>query len=286
MANGITFSGLGSGLDTQSIISQLTDIEKRPITLNTAKQTGLNGQKEVFRGINTGLLSLKGTVDKLADEKLFSIVKAQSSDADRLGVKATTQAASGTFNVEVMALAQARSLSSRSFSSLSAGLGLSGEFVVNGKSIQVKAVDDLTDIREAINEALRLEMRRDPSIFLMGEEVAGAPGRAHLGFVDAWGGPFRTTQGLIQEFGEARVRDTPISEAGFIGAAVGAAAVGMRPVAELMFSDFVGVCFDQLINNAAKMRYMYGGKVKVPLTLLTRIGAGVGFLLGLVLGRR
>ena len=153
MANGITFSGLGSGLDTQSIITQLTDLEKRPITLNTAKQAGLNGQKEVFRSINAGLLSLKGTVEKLADDKLFSIVKAQSSDTGRLGVTATTQAASGTFNVEVMALAQARSLSSRSFSSLSSGLGLSGEFVVNGKSIQVKAIDDLTDIRQAINEA-------------------------------------------------------------------------------------------------------------------------------------
>ena len=130
--------------------------------------------------------------------------------------------------------------------------------------------------REAINEALRQEMRRDPTIFVMGEEVAGAPGRAHLGFVDAWGGAFRTTRGLIQEFGEERVRDTPISEAGFIGAAFGAASVGMRPVVELMFVDFVGVCFDQLLNNAAKMRYMYGGKVKVPVTVLTRIGAGLG----------
>ncbi len=130
--------------------------------------------------------------------------------------------------------------------------------------------------REAINEAIHQEMERDPTIIVMGEEVAGAPGRAKQGFIDAWGGPFRTTRGLIQKFGEERVRDTPISEAGFIGAAIGAASTGLRPIAELMFSDFVGVCLDQLLNNAAKMRYMYGGQVKVPFTLLTRIGAGVG----------
>lgn len=153
MPQGITFSGLGSGLDTDTIIKQLTDIERRPIQLNKAKQDRLNQQKEIFRTINTGLLSLKGTVEKLAEEKLFSIVKAQSGDADRIGVEATTEAAAGTFNVEVLALAQARSLSSRSFAGLSTGLGLSGEFVVNGKSIEVKAEDDLTDIRQAVNEA-------------------------------------------------------------------------------------------------------------------------------------
>ncbi|MCC7260908.1 MAG: flagellar filament capping protein FliD [Candidatus Latescibacteria bacterium] len=153
MANGITFSGLGSGLDTESIIKQLTDIERRPIQLNASKQSKLQEQKEIFRGINTGLLSLKSTVDKLADGKLFSIVKAQSSDTERVGVQATTDAAAGTFNVEVLALAQARSLSSRSFGSLSSGLGLSGEFVINGKSIAIAAEDDLTDVRQAINEA-------------------------------------------------------------------------------------------------------------------------------------
>jgi len=153
MTSGITFSGLGSGLDTDTIIKQLTEIERRPIQLNTVKQTKLNEQKEVFRNINSGLLSLKGTVDKLADGKLFSIVKAQSSDTDRVGVQATVDAAAGTLNVEVLALAQARSLSSRSFASLSTGLGLSGEFVINGKSIAVKVEDDLTDVRQAINEA-------------------------------------------------------------------------------------------------------------------------------------
>ena len=128
--------------------------------------------------------------------------------------------------------------------------------------------------REAINEALHQEMERDETIIIMGEEVAGAPGKADQGFIDAWGGPFRTTVGLIQKFSDRRVLDTPLSEAGFIGAAMGAASTGLRPIAELMFVDFAGVCLDQILNNAAKMRYMYGGQVKVPVTLLTRIGAG------------
>ena len=110
----------------------------------------------------------------------------------------------------------------------------------------------------------------------MGEEIAGGAGREHLGIVDAWGGPFRTTVGLIQKFGSQRVRDTPLSEAAFVGAAIGAASTGLRTIAELMFVDFIGVCLDQILNNAAKMRYMYGGQVKVPFTLLTRIGAGTG----------
>ena len=95
--------------------------------------------------------------------------------------------------------------------------------------------------RDAINEALQQEMERNPDITLMGEDIAGAAGRADQGFVDAWGGPFRTTQGLIQQFGEERVRDTPISEAAFIGTAIGAAAAGVRTVAELMYFDFIGV---------------------------------------------
>ena len=130
--------------------------------------------------------------------------------------------------------------------------------------------------REAINEALRQEMERDETVIIMGEEIAGGAGREHLGIVDAWGGPFRTTVGLIQQFGNERVLDTPLSEAAFVGAAIGAASTGMRAVAELMFVDFVGVCMDQLLNNAAKMRYMFGGQVKVPFVLLTRIGAGFG----------
>ena len=130
--------------------------------------------------------------------------------------------------------------------------------------------------REAINEALAQEMRRDETVIIMGEEIAGGAGREHLGIVDAWGGAFRTTRGLIQEFGNERVLDTPLSEAAFVGTAIGAASTGMRAVAELMFVDFVGVCMDQLLNNAAKMRYMFGGQVKVPFVMLTRIGAGFG----------
>ncbi len=129
---------------------------------------------------------------------------------------------------------------------------------------------------QAVNEAIRTAMREDPAVILLGEDVAGAAGKADQGFVDAWGGPFATTRGLVLEFGTERVRDTPITEAGFIGAAVGAAATGMRPIAELMFIDFLGTCLDQIINNASKMRYMFGGQVKLPLTIITRTGAGTG----------
>ena len=125
---------------------------------------------------------------------------------------------------------------------------------------------------QAVNEALRQEMERDDTVFIMGEDVAGGAGRAD--FEDAWGGPFRLTKGLIGEFGPERVRDTPISEAGFIGAGVGAAATGLRPIVDLMFVGFFGVCGDQIMNNAAKMHYMFGGKVRVPLTIMTSIGAG------------
>jgi pyruvate dehydrogenase E1 component beta subunit len=127
--------------------------------------------------------------------------------------------------------------------------------------------------REAINEALRLEMRRDPRVIIMGEDVAGGMGAA--GEQDAWGGVLGVTKGLISEFGPERVRDTPISESAFIGAAVGAAATGLRPVAELMFIDFVGVCLDQILNQAAKLRYMFGGKATIPLVIRTMYGAGL-----------
>lgn len=125
---------------------------------------------------------------------------------------------------------------------------------------------------QAFNEALADEMRRDSSVIVMGEDVAGAGGRK--GFEDAWGGVMRLTKGLYPEFGPNRVRDTPISEAGFIGAGVGAAATGMRPVVELMYVGFFGVCADQITNNAAKMHYMFGGKVKIPLTIFAGTGAG------------
>src|SRR6266576_845197 len=104
---------------------------------------------------------------------------------------------------------------------------------------------------QAINEAIRQEMRRDPTIIVMGEDVAGGAGRAHLGIIDAWGGPLRATRGLITEFGPERVIDTPIAEMGFVGAAVGAAMTGLRPIVEVMFVDLIGVCYDQIINQAA-----------------------------------
>src|SRR5213083_3281908 len=129
---------------------------------------------------------------------------------------------------------------------------------------------------EAINEAIRLEMRRDPRVVLMGEDVAGRANIDHLQDDEAWGGVLGVTKGLVQRFGRDRVLDTPITESGFIGAAVGAAATGMRPVAELMFVDFFGVCMDQIFDQGAKLRYMFGGKAKCPLVIRTMIGAGLG----------
>ena len=131
--------------------------------------------------------------------------------------------------------------------------------------------------REAINEAIRLEMRRDPTVILMGEDVAGGATVPHIEAAgeDAWGGPMGVTKGLVKEFGRKRVLDTPISESAFIGAAVGAAATGLRPIAEMMFVDFFGVCMDQIYNQGAKMRYMFGGKAQVPMVILSMIGAGL-----------
>ena len=126
--------------------------------------------------------------------------------------------------------------------------------------------------RQAINEALAQEMRRDPTVIFMGEDNVGGMGAP--GEDDAWGGVLGVTKGLVQEFGRERCRDTPISESAFIGAAVGAAATGLRPVAELMFVDFMGVCFDQIYNQAAKFRYMFGGKAVTPVVIRTMYGAG------------
>ncbi|MCH8183786.1 MAG: alpha-ketoacid dehydrogenase subunit beta [Proteobacteria bacterium] len=128
-------------------------------------------------------------------------------------------------------------------------------------------------IRQAINEALALEMRRDARVVVMGEDISGGMGAP--GEQDAWGGPLGVTKGLMPEFGRERVLDTPISESAFIGAAAGAAATGLRPVAELMFVDFMGVCFDQIFNQAAKFRYMFGGKAVTPLVVRTMYGAGL-----------
>src|SRR4249919_2953696 len=125
--------------------------------------------------------------------------------------------------------------------------------------------------REAINEALAQEMERDESVIVMGEDNAGGEGSP--GEMDAWGGVLGVTKGLYHKF-PGRVLDTPISESAFIGAAIGAATAGMRPVAELMFVDFMGVCFDQIFNQAAKFRYMFGGKAVTPMVIRTMYGAG------------
>jgi pyruvate dehydrogenase E1 component beta subunit len=126
----------------------------------------------------------------------------------------------------------------------------------------------------AINEAIAIAMRSDPNVILMGEDVAGGGNRDKEG-TEEMGGVLGTTRGLVGEFGMNRVRDTPIAEMGLIGTAVGAAATGLRPIAELMFMDFLGTCLDPLLNQAAKLRYMFGGKVKVPLTVRTVSGAGM-----------
>src|SRR6266487_4307285 len=129
---------------------------------------------------------------------------------------------------------------------------------------------------QAINEAIRMEMRHNPRVILMGVDVAGGATVDHLQDDEAWGGVLGVTKGLVQEFGRDRVLDTPITEAGYIGAAVGAAATGMRPIAELMFVDFFGVCWDQIFDQGAKLRYMFGGKASCPLVIRTMIGAGMG----------
>ncbi|HXH03843.1 MAG TPA: alpha-ketoacid dehydrogenase subunit beta [Candidatus Competibacteraceae bacterium] len=125
--------------------------------------------------------------------------------------------------------------------------------------------------KQAINEALAQEMARDPTVIAMGEDNVGGMGTE--GEKDAWGGVLGVTKGLYGQFGD-RIMDTPISESAFIGAAVGAATCGLRPVAELMFVDFMGVCFDQIFNQAAKFRYMFGGKAVTPVVIRTMYGAG------------
>lgn len=126
--------------------------------------------------------------------------------------------------------------------------------------------------RQALNEALHFEMARDPSVIMLGEDLTGGAGAN--GVQDAWGGPFGVTKGLLGAFGPERIRDTPISEAAFIGAAAGAALTGLRPIAEIMFADFVGVCMDQIMNQIAKFRYMFGGRAKTPLVIRATYGAG------------
>ena len=122
---------------------------------------------------------------------------------------------------------------------------------------------------QAVNDALRVEMRRDDRIVVMGEDVAGGAGREADGIVDAWGGPFGITRGLIAEFGKERVRDTPISEAAFVGAAVGLAAEGYRPWVDVMFQELSAVAWDQLTNRLARARYLSGGQRSFAITIKT-----------------
>ena len=124
---------------------------------------------------------------------------------------------------------------------------------------------DLTTYREAVAEGIAREMRRDPTVVCLGEDIGAA------------GGVFKTTVGLFEEFGPERVWDTPISEQAIVGAAMGAAMTGMRPVAEIMFSDFLACCWDYLANEIPKVRYMTGGQVTVPLVVRTANGGGLGF---------
>jgi pyruvate dehydrogenase E1 component beta subunit len=128
-------------------------------------------------------------------------------------------------------------------------------------------------IRDAINRTLHEEMKRDSNIIVLGEDVAGGAGTE--GGQEAIGGIWGTTAGLIGKFGADRVIDTPISESAIVGAAAGAALAGKRPVAELMFADFIGVCGDQLINQIAKFRYMFGGKTTCPVVMRLIYGAGM-----------
>jgi pyruvate dehydrogenase E1 component beta subunit len=129
----------------------------------------------------------------------------------------------------------------------------------------VKAGSDTISYREAVAEGIAREMRRDPSVICLGEDIGAA------------GGVFKTTAGLFDEFGPERVWDTPISEQAIVGAAMGAAMTGIRPVAEIMFSDFLACCWDYLANEIPKVRYMTGGQVTVPLVIRTANGGGLGF---------
>src|SRR5215472_3623076 len=127
----------------------------------------------------------------------------------------------------------------------------------SGNNQQMRAIT----LAQAIREALAEEMRRDPRVFIIGEDVAEA------------GTPFKVLSGLVDEFGPERVIDSPISEAGITGLGVGGAMTGMRPVVDIMFGDFIGLAMDQIVNQAAKVHYMSGGKLKVPMVVRTTLGA-------------
>ncbi|MEZ8144052.1 pyruvate dehydrogenase [Enterovibrio norvegicus FF-33] len=126
-------------------------------------------------------------------------------------------------------------------------------------------------MKDAINEAIDQEMSRDPTVFMMGEDIVGGTGAP--GEDDAWGGVLGVTKGLYAKHPNQLI-DTPLSESAYVGAAIGAATCGLRPIAELMFIDFMGVCFDQIFNQAAKFRYMFGGKAETPVVIRAMCGAG------------
>lgn len=119
-------------------------------------------------------------------------------------------------------------------------------------------------MRQAINEALHIAFNSDPNVFSIGEDIA------------VYGGQLRCSYDLIEHFGPERIMDTPISENAIIGTAIGSSMLGLRPVVEISYIDFIGVCFDQIMNQAAKLRYMYGGRVSLPLVIRTQGGAGLG----------
>lgn len=129
----------------------------------------------------------------------------------------------------------------------------------------------MLSMKDAVNEAIDQEMTRDPTVIMMGEDIvggAGAPGEE-----DAWGGVLGVTKGLFHKHPNQMI-DTPLSESAYVGAAIGAATAGLRPIAELMFVDFLGVCLDQIFNQAAKFRYMFGGKAETPVVIRAMCGAG------------
>lgn len=132
----------------------------------------------------------------------------------------------------------------------------------------------ILNTKDAINETLRQQMELDERIFIMGEDIAGGATTPEFENKTGLGGGFGVTAGLVEQFGRKRVKDMPISETGFLGMGIGAAYAGLRPIVEIMYVDFMGVCYDQLYNQAAKMFYMYGGKKPVPMVIRTVGGAG------------
>ena len=151
---------------------------------------------------------------------------------------------------------------------------LPGADHARGGGLMVTATERSLSMVNAVGEAMRQAMEADPSVIVIGEDVVGGAGRGG-NKENTMGGSFGATKSLFPLFGAERVRDTPISEAGFVGAGVGAAAAGLRPVVDVMWADFTGLAFDQIYNQAAKMSYMFGGQVRLPLTIRVAMGSGL-----------